>query len=46
MEGNALSHRGIKDGDLLIARHITGAHWSAPRFFGLKRTSRAGSSDA
>lgn len=29
-----------------IARHITGAHWSGPRFFGLKRTARAGSSDA
>jgi hypothetical protein len=29
-----------------IARHITGAHWSGPRFFGLKRVTRAGSSDA
>ncbi|MEJ6391240.1 DUF2924 domain-containing protein [Gymnodinialimonas ulvae] len=23
-----------------IARHITGAHWSGPRFFGLTRTKR------
>lgn len=22
-----------------IARHITGAHWSGPRFFGIRRTS-------
>lgn len=29
-----------------IARHITGAHWSGPRFFGLKRASRPGLSDA
>ena len=29
-----------------IARHITGAHWSGPRFFGLKRVARAGASDA
>ena len=25
----------------LIARHITGAHWSGPRFFGLKRKGKA-----
>ena len=25
----------------MIARHITGAHWSGPRFFGLKRAKRS-----
>lgn len=25
----------------MIARHITGAQWSGPRFFGLKRTGKA-----
>jgi len=29
-----------------IARHITGAHWSGPRFFGLQRMTRKGASDA
>lgn len=23
-----------------VARHFTGAHWSGPRFFGIRRTSR------
>jgi hypothetical protein len=29
-----------------VARHITGTHWSGPRFFGLQRRIGAGSSDA
>jgi hypothetical protein len=29
-----------------IARHVTGAHWSGPRFFGLKRVTRSGAPDA
>ena len=28
-----------------VARCITGAHWSGPRFFGLQRTPKAGDED-
>jgi hypothetical protein len=29
----------------VIARRITGGHWSGPRFFGLKEKTRANSED-
>jgi hypothetical protein len=30
----------------MIAREITGGHWSGPRFFGLKEKERANTRDA
>ena len=40
LETGDFAYRGRSYGSLsLIAREITGAHWSGPRFFGLKRRS-------
>lgn len=39
---DGFEHRGRRYASLSqIAREVTGAHWSGPRFFGLRRASRA-----
>jgi hypothetical protein len=41
VHADGVEWRGIRYGSLsIVAREITGAHWSGPRFFGLDRRSR------